>query len=80
MVNWCKSCPDSATSTQAKFSNTPTPMMLSTPKRWIKCPVTKPGANIPITCHCKTIAASLNSKPQTCIASGVAAISKFITP
>jgi hypothetical protein len=55
-------------------------MMGSTPKRLIRWPVKKPGANMPITCHSSTSAASSNGKPHTCMASGVAAISRFITP
>jgi len=42
--------------------------------------VKKPGANMPITCHCSTWAASSKLKPQTCMASGVAAMSRFMTP
>ena len=43
-------------------------------------PVKKPGANMPMTCHSSTSAASENGMPHTSIASGVAAISRFITP
>jgi hypothetical protein len=80
MMNWCRSTPDSATPMQARFSATPTPMTGNVPNRRIKWPVKKPGANMPITCHSSTSAASAKGKPQTCIASGVAAISRFITP
>ena len=65
---------------QAAFNTTPTPITGSTPKRRIRCPVKKPGANMPMTCHSSTSAASENGRPQICIASGVAAISRFITP
>ncbi|EWS62834.1 hypothetical protein Y695_03936 [Hydrogenophaga sp. T4] len=78
--NWCRFTPVSATAMQAMLSTTPTPMMVSVPKRLIRWPVKKPGANMPITCHSSTSAASSNGKPQTCMASGVAAISRFITP
>ena len=66
--------------THTTFSTTPTPMTGSTPKRLIRCPVKKPGANMPMTCHCSTSAVDSKSKPHTCMASGVAAISRFITP
>ena len=56
------------------------PMMGSVPKRLIRWPVKKPGANMPITCHSSTSAVSENGRPQTCIAIGVAAIRRFITP
>ncbi|MNL88391.1 hypothetical protein D3C87_2180710 [compost metagenome] len=62
------------------MSNTPVPMMGSTPNRLMRWPVTKPGANMPITCHSSTSAEASKSKPHTCMASGVAAISRFITP
>ena len=55
-------------------------MMGSVPKRLIRWPVKKPGANMPITCHSSTSAASENGRPQTCMAIGVAAIRRFITP
>ena len=74
------STPDSAMPTHARFSTTPAPITGSTPKRLISEPVTKPGAYMPITCHCSTMAVAPNSKPHTCMASGVAAISRFITP
>ena len=35
---------------------------------------------MPITCHSKTKAVSENGRPQICIANGVAAISRFMTP
>ena len=35
---------------------------------------------MPITCHSSTQATSEKGMPQTSIASGVAAISRFITP
>ena len=38
------------------------------------------GANMPMTCDEITIAAALYGWPQTPIASGVAVISRFITP
>ena len=78
--NWCSSTPVSATAMQAPLSSTPTAMTGSVPKRLIRWPVKNPGANMPITCHCSTSAASSNGKPQTCMASGVAAMSRFITP
>jgi hypothetical protein len=80
MPKWCSSTPMSATATQARFSSTPEPMMDSTPKRLMRWPVMKPGANMPITCHSSTSAAASKLKPHTCIASGVAAMSRFITP
>ena len=52
----------------------------SAPRRRIRWPVKKPGANMPITCHCSTKAASAKGRPHTCMASGVAVISRFITP
>ena len=65
---------------QARLSTTPAPMTVSVPKRLIRLPVKKPGANMPITCHSSTMAASSNERPHCCIASGVAAISRFMTP
>ena len=55
-------------------------MMGRVPNFLIKCPVKKPGANMPITCHSNTSAVSENGRPQTCMAIGVAAIKRFITP
>ena len=65
---------------QPRFSATPTPMIGSAPNRLIRLPVKKPGANMPITCHCSTSAASAKGRLHCCIAIGVAAISRFITP
>ncbi|CFN77239.1 Uncharacterised protein [Bordetella pertussis] len=65
---------------QTRLSAAPQPMMGSTPKRLMRWPVKKPGANIPMTCHSSTNAASANGRPWCCIANGVAAISRFITP
>ena len=80
MVNWCSSTPLSAIAIHNRFSNTPTPMMVRVPKRLIKWPVKKPGANMPITCHSSTKAASSKPRPHCCMANGVAAMSRFMTP
>lgn len=79
-TNCCRSCPDNAMAMHAALSATPAPITRSTPQRLIRWPVTKPGANMPITCHSSTKAASLNGMPQVCMASGVAAIRRFMTP
>jgi hypothetical protein len=74
------SSPVSAMATQARLSSTPATITRSVPKRWIRWPVKKAGTNMPSTCHSITSAASRNGSPQRCMASGVAAISRFITP
>ena len=66
--------------TQDRLSRTPVNSIVRTPKRLINVPVKKDGANIAMTCHWITKAASLNGWAQDFIASGVAAISRFITP
>ena len=63
-----------------KFRTSPTPMIGSAPKRLIRWPVKNPGANMPITCHSSTSAASEKGSRHCCMAIGVAAISRFITP
>ena len=45
---------------QPRFSSTPTPITGSAPKRLIRWPVKKLGANMPSTCHSSTRAASVN--------------------
>ena len=49
--------PASATATQLAINATPATMIVSTPKRLIRSPVTNPGAYMPTTCHWITIAA-----------------------
>ena len=78
--NWCKSTPESAITMHNTFNTTPIPMIVKVPNRRIKCPVKNPGANMPITCHSSTSAMSENGRLHCCMAMGVAAISKFITP
>ena len=72
--------PASATTTQLAISTTPATMIVSTPKRLIRSPVTNPGAYMPTTCHWITIAACAYGCEQKLIASGVATISRFIRP
>ncbi len=72
--------PVNAIAIHRALSTTPAPMTESVPNRLIKAPVKNPGANIPITCHSNTKAVSSKLKPHCCIAKGVAAMSKFITP
>ena len=54
--------------------------MRSAPKRAIRLPVTKPGAYMPTTCQEMTNAAAEYGRLQKSIASGVAVISRFISP
>ena len=72
--------PASATATQPAISATPATMIVSTPKRLIRSPVTNPGAYMPTTCHWITIAACAYGCEQKLIASGVATISRFMRP
>ena len=62
------------------FKTTPIAMIKTEPYFLMRYPEKNPGANIPITCHCKTVAVSANMNPQTSIASGVPAMIKFIIP
>src|SRR3989344_5622829 len=66
------STPESAMATQPRLSSTPVKRTVRTPKLLISAPVKNDGANIAMTCHWITNAASLNGCEQDCIASGVA--------
>ena len=79
-VKWAMVLPASAAATHPPTSSTPSRITGSTPKRLIRSPVTKPGAYIPTTCHWITNAAAANGCWQKLIASGVATMSRFITP
>ena len=79
-VNCISSTPVKATTMQAALSSTPSAITGSAPQRLIRSPVKKPGANMPTTCHCSTQAVSPKPMPHCCMARGVAAMSKFITP
>ena len=65
---------------QTRLSATPASITLSTPNRRIRLPVKNDGPNIPTTCEEMTVAVALNGCPHTPIASGVAVISRFMTP
>ena len=58
----------------------PASMTRSTPNRWMMEPVTKDGANMASTCHWMTSAASPRANPQPTMASGVAVMTRLITP
>lgn len=62
------------------FKSAPVMMMGSTPNRLMSPPVKKLGTNIPNTCHWMTQALSSKVKPQKVMASGVATISRLMTP
>ena len=55
-------------------------MTLGSPNRLIRCPVKNDGANMATTCHWITEAVASKLWPQTRIASGVAVMTKFMTP
>ena len=63
---------------QSAISSAPAAMILIVPKRLIRWPVTKDGANMPSTCHWIVCAESEKPKPLNIIASGVAVISSDI--
>ena len=50
--------PLNATAAPAAITITPAKITFSTPKRAMSDPVTKPGANMPTTCHEITVAAA----------------------
>ena len=62
------------------MSSAPVVITGSTPKRLIRWPVKKLGTNIASTWASSTRAAALNGCWHCCMAIGVAAISRFITP
>lgn len=66
------SIPDRFVVRLALTSTPPMAMIRSTPTRAISDPVKKLGRYIASTCHWMTVAVSWNSKPQACIANGVA--------
>ena len=63
---------------QSPISSAPQAMIVFVPKRLIRWPVTKAGANMPSTCHWIVCAESEKPKPQNIMASGVAVISSDI--
>ncbi|OIQ66981.1 hypothetical protein GALL_514420 [mine drainage metagenome] len=73
------SLPVSAMATCPPSRAMPAAMIGSTPKRRIRLPVKKEGANMPRTCHWITVAEAPSGWPQICIASGVAVITMIIT-
>jgi hypothetical protein len=72
--------PCSATAMHTAVSTTPAASTGSTPMRRISGPVKKLGTYMPSTCTSSTQATAWKGCEQTCIAIGVAAISRFITP
>ena len=78
--NCITSTPLRATATQTKLSAAPTAITGKAPKRLMRCPVKKLGTNMPSTCHSSTSAALEKGSAHCCMAMGVAAIKRFITP
>lgn len=67
--------------TQTNSRAAPVSSTFSTPTRLIRPPTKNDGANMPITCHCSTNVAAANGWwQQRSMASGVALMSRFITP